>query len=180
MVSVDQEIPFIAKRLALALTASPLRRKRNTPTVQAILPLNGGLEITSLTPTNLETGLVSYVNLRPTPQFARSAITDSAYTLEKLQKKIIQQRIQQEITAREKTNENLASWMSSIADCTGCQDTTVPPDPEDKNSILTHDRAGVETGVQARKRYKRMVLAASPLRKLFCRCPTLVSKRALP
>jgi len=134
--SHDISMAFLSAHL------KPDQLPRKTPTDQVVLPIDGALQTMILTPTKMEKRVASNVNLRPTPQFTRSASTDSACTLEKLQKKIIQQRIQQETTALEKIKENLANWMSSIVDCACCQDTTVAPDPEDKNSTSKRDRAG--------------------------------------
>eukprot|EP00804_Cyclotella_cryptica_P012452 CCRYP_010869-RA/>CCRYP_010869-RA protein AED:0.37 eAED:0.37 QI:0/-1/0/1/-1/0/1/0/299 len=126
----------------LSAHLKPDQLPRKTPTNQVVPPMEGALQTMILTPTKMEKRVASNVHLKQTPQFTRSASTDSACTLEKLQKKIIQQRIQQETTPLEKIKENLASWMSSIVDCACCQDTTVPPDPEDKNSAAKRPGAG--------------------------------------
>lgn len=105
---------------------------RKTPNNHILPPLDGAMQTMVLTPTTMQKRMPS--NLRQSPQLTRSTSTDSACTLDKLQKKIIQQRIQSEATPLERIKENVASWMSSIVDCACCQDTTVAPDPEDKNA----------------------------------------------
>jgi hypothetical protein len=123
----------------LSAHLKPDQLPSKTPSDRVVPPVDGALQTMILTPTKMETRVASNVHLRQSPQFARSASTDSACTLEKLQKKIIQQRIQQETTPLEKFKENLASWMSTIVDCACCQDTTVATDPEEKNEAAKRD-----------------------------------------
>jgi hypothetical protein len=116
----------------LSAHLKPNQLPRKTPNNQIIPPLDGAMQTMVLTPTTMERRMPSI--LRQPPQLTRSTSTDSACTLDKLQKKIIQQRIQSETTPLERIKENVASWMSSIVDCACCQDTTVAPDPDDKSA----------------------------------------------
>ena len=93
-------------------------------------PLEGAMQTMVLTPGKMERVSSS---IRKPPRITRSSSTDSACTLDKLQKKMIQQRIQRETTPLERIKENMASWMSSIVDCACCQDTTVAPEEAKAN-----------------------------------------------
>jgi len=109
----------------LSAHLKPNQLPRKTPNDPIISPSDGALRTVVLTPTKLQ---------QP-PQLTRSMSIDSACTLDKLQKKMIRQRLQQETTPLGRIRENLANWMSSIVDCACCQDTTtVAPDPSDKNA----------------------------------------------
>jgi hypothetical protein len=116
----------------LSAHLKPNQLPRKTPNHQTIPPIDGAMQTMVLTPTTMEKRMPSI--LRQPPQLSRSTSTDSACTLDKLQKNIIQQRIQSETTPLERIKENVASWISSIVDCACCQDTTVAPDPDDKSA----------------------------------------------
>ena len=107
---------------------------RKTPNDEIVPPVQGALQTMVLTPTKKEEHTHSNnSSLNKTLKLTRSNSTESTCTLDKLQKKMIQQRIQQESTPLQKIQENFATWMSSIVDCACCQDTTVAPEPEEKN-----------------------------------------------
>jgi hypothetical protein len=125
----------------LSAHLKPDQLPRKTPNSNKILPplVHGALQTMVLTPTKtMENRTPSILR----PPLSRSTSTDSACTLDKLQKKMIQQRIQQESTPLEKMKENLANWMSSIVDCACCQDTTtVAPEPEEKKKGIVESPA---------------------------------------
>lgn len=107
---------------------------RKAPNNEIVPPVQGALQTMVLTPTKKEEHAQSNNSSLSRPlKLTRSNSTESTCTLDKLQKKMIQQRIQQESTPLQKIQENLATWMSSIVDCACCQDTTVAPEPEEKN-----------------------------------------------
>jgi hypothetical protein len=116
----------------LSAHLKPNQLPRKTPNV--IPPLDGALQTMVLTPTTIEKRVPSISNLHKPPRLTRSNSMDSACTLDKLQKKIIQQRIQQESTPLEKIKEKLSSLMSNIDLSLCCQDTTVATDQDEKRS----------------------------------------------
>jgi len=118
--------------ILMAYLAAHLKPNQIPHKTENNAPVGGALQTMVLTPSKTEHRAPS--SLSSTPRLLRTN-SSSSCTLEKLQTKIINQRLQQESTPLEKVKENVASWMSSIVDCACCQDTTVAPDPDDKSTI---------------------------------------------
>jgi len=71
----------------------------------------------------------------PQPRFTRSNSTMGSYNVDKLQSKVIHQRLQNESTPMQRMKEQLATWMSNVIDCACCQDTVVPTEGQEQSSL---------------------------------------------
>ena len=72
-----------------------------------------------------------------------SSVSVCSNKIDKLHSKIINQRIKNESTTFSRVKESFEGWMSSIVDCTCCQDTTVAPDPSTVGSNSIQSNKGI-------------------------------------